>query len=292
MSRNAHFGSQVLRLAGAASLAALAAYSQQAGVPAKNAADKSAAQKSTASAKMPRTSDGHPDLSGIWAYGIGIPGLPLKKVVNGEVTIAKLDQSARYAAGDVPGSLPWTKTPSYKPEFQEKVKNLAAHESKVDNVFYCGKPGVPRIGAPRRIIQLPNEVVFLYEDVSGDPYRIIPTDGRPHRKDSFPTYYGDSVGHWEGDTLVVESTNFVEDTWFGEDGYFHSDKMRVIERLWLTKENSLAYQVTVDDPSVLTQPWTNYARVSAPSRDALEESPPCKDEDGPKLLNLDHHVQR
>ena len=292
MSINTNLRSHALRLAVSASLVAVAAYPQQTVVPQQNVAARGVTEKPAVAGKMRRTPDGRPDLSGIWAYGIGIPGLALKKVVDGQVTISKLDQSARYSTRDVPGSLPWTKAPSYKPEFQEKVKNLAANESKVDSVFYCGKPGVPRIGAPRRIAQLPNEVIFLYEDVSGDPYRVIPTDGRPHRKDANPTYYGDAVGHWAGDTLVVESTTFVEDTWFGEEGYFHSDKMQVIERLWLTSENNLAYQVTVHDPGVLTQPWTNYTRVSAPSNDALEESPPCKDEDGPKLLNSDHHVQR
>ena len=108
------------------------------------------------------------------------------------------------------------------------------------------------------------ELIFLYEEISGDVYRIIPTDGRKHREDANPSYYGDAVGHWEGDTLVVETTNFVEETWFGEDGYFHSDAMRVIERFWRVGEN-LAYQVTVDDPKVLTQPWTNFTHVIKPS---------------------------
>ena len=90
--------------------------------------------------------------------------------------------------------------------------------------------------------------------------------------DANPSYYGDAVGHWDGDTLVVETTNFVEDTWFGEEGYFHSDAMRVIERLWRVGEN-LAYQVTVDDPKVLTQPWTNFTHLIKPSTEPLEESP-------------------
>ena len=80
------------------------------------------------------------------------------------------------------------------------------------------------------------------------------------------------VGHWEGDTLVVETTNFVDETWFGEDGYFHSDAMRVVERFWRVGEN-LAYQVTVDDPKVLTQPWTNFTHLIKPSKQPLEESP-------------------
>ncbi len=181
--------------------------------------------------------------------------------------------------------------PSYKPEFQAKVKHLSDNESKLDPVFYCDRPGIPRIGPPRRIIQLSNEVVFLYEDISGDPYRVIPTDGRAHRKDSNPSYYGDSVGHWEADTLVIESTNFVESTWFGEEGYFHSDAMRVTERFWRVGEN-LAYQVTVDDPKVLTAPWTLPVRVVRPTNEPLEESPRCVESDGPRLLNSDHHGQR
>jgi len=243
-------------------------------------------------AKVRRTGDGHPDLSGVWSYAISLPPGAIKKVLDGRVSVEKVDQSARHGIrNDVPGSLPWTSAPSYKPEFQAKVKYLSENESKLDAVFYCGKPGVPRIGSPRRIIQMPGEVVFLYEDISGDPYRAIPTDGRAHKKDPNPSYYGDSVGRWEGDTLVVDSTGFVEDSWFGEDGYFHSDAMHVIERFWRDGGN-LIYQVTVDDPKVLTTPWTEPPHVVKPSTEPLEESPACKDDDGHRLLNLDHHEQR
>ncbi|HLK46911.1 MAG TPA: hypothetical protein VKT49_02185 [Bryobacteraceae bacterium] len=239
-----------------------------------------------------RTADGHPDLSGVWQFAIDLPPGALKRESNGSVSFKSFDPSARRPApAPVPGALPFTAAPSYKPEFQAKVKELEAHENKTDEVFYCGKPGVPRIGSPRKIVQLPNEIIFFYEDISGDPYRIIPTDGRPHRAGANPTYYGDSVGHWEGDTLVVDVTNFVDSSWFGEDGYFHSDAMHVIERLWRNGEN-LAYQVTVEDPKVLTAPWTEAPRVIKPSNDPLEESPKCVETDGNKLTNNDHHVQR
>ena len=239
-----------------------------------------------------KPADAHPDLSGLWLFSISLPQTALKKEVNGNVEINRIDASGRRTVrSDVAGALPSTPAPSYKPEFQAKVKHLWENESKLDPVFYCDRPGIPRIGSPRRIIQLANEVVFLYEDISGDPYRVIPTDGRPHRKDANPSYYGDSVGHWEGDTLVVEATNFVENTWFGEEGYFHSDAMRVSERLWRVGKN-LAYQATVDDPKVLTAPWTMPVRVVKPSNDPLEESPRCVETDGPKLLNNDHHGQR
>jgi hypothetical protein len=243
-------------------------------------------------AKIPRAPDGHPDLSGGWTYAIDVAPVALKKVVDGKATTTLVEQSARHKVFEnVPGSLPWTKEPSYKPEFLEKVKDLAAHQSKVDGVFYCGRPGVPRIGSPRRIVQLPGEFVFLYEEISGNTFRIVPTDGRKHRDDANPSYYGDAVGRWEGDTLVVETTNFVEETWFGEEGYFHSDALRVIERLWRVGEN-LAYQVTVHDPKVLNRPWTNFTHLITPSTVPLEEAPICKEDDGQRLLNLDHHLQR
>ena len=233
-----------------------------------------------------------PDLSGVWSYAIDRSPAALKKEVNGTVTIQEIDQSSRYGdVGSVRGVRPSTPAPSYKAELRAKVKDLADHQSKTDPVFYCGKPGVPRIGPPRRIVQLPNEMIFLYEDISGDPYRIIPTDGRPHRERANPSHYGDSVGRWEGDVLVIDVRNFVDDSWFGELGYFHSDAMRVTERIWKDGAN-LVWQATVDDPAVLTAPWTMPARLTRPSTEALEESPRCVETDGNRLLNDDHHQQR
>jgi hypothetical protein len=252
----------------------------------------SSAAESGSATKVRRTADGHPDLSGTWSYATSLHPGSVKKVVNGKATFNKVDQTARHGNPNAAkGAQAWTPAPSYKPEFQAKVKYLEANESKVDAVFYCARPGVPRIGSPRRIIQSPGEMVFLYEDASGDTYRVIPTDGRPHRKDPNPSYYGDSVARWEGDTLVVDATNFVEDTWFGEDGYFHSDAMHVVERFWRDGEN-LIYQATVDDPKVLTAPWVEPPHVVKPSNEPLEESPACKEDDGQRLLNLDHHEQR
>jgi len=232
----------------------------------------------------------HPDLSGVWSYAIDLPPAAIRKQVNGSATVQKVNRGVTVAKA-VKGALPSTPAPSYKPELLAKVKDLADHESKTDEVFYCGKPGIPRIGPPRKIVQTPSEVIFFYEDISGDPYRVIPTDGRPHRPDADPTYYGDSVARWDGDTLLVDVTNFVEDTWFGEDGYFHSDAMHVTERLWRDAEN-LIYQVTVDDPKVLTTPWTMPARVVKPSTEPLLESPRCVEADANRLVNNDHHAQR
>jgi hypothetical protein len=250
-----------------------------------------AQSKPAAAAAKPRMIDGHPDLSGTYRYVTLLPFDNLKREANGAVSVKSIARTPRIANVEVKGALPWTPAPTYKAELQAKVKNLSDNESKTDPVFYCGRPGVPRIGPPRRVVQLPGEVIFLYEDMSGDPYRVIPTDGRAHRADANPSYYGDSVGHWEGNVLVVDVTNFVDDSWFGEKGYFHTDAMHVIERFWKEGDN-LIYQMTVEDPNVLTAPWTSSPRVVAPSSDALEESPKCVEEDGPRLVNNDHHDQR
>jgi len=239
-------------------------------------------------AQQPR----HPDLSGVWSYAIDRAPAALKKEKNGQVVIQKIDQSARHGdASTVKGVQASTPRPAFKPEYTAKVKDLADHESRTDPVFYCGKPGVPRIGPPRKIVQLPKETIFLYEDISGDPYRVIPTDGRPHRQYPNPSAYGDSIGKWEGDVFVVDVTGFGDDTWFGEDGYFHTDAMHVVERIWKDGEN-LVWQATVEEPKVLAKPWVMPARLLKPSSDALEESPRCVESDGARLLNDDHHLQR
>jgi hypothetical protein len=149
----------------------------------------------------------HPDLSGVWSYAIDRAPAALKKEVNGQVTIQKIDQSSRHGdASTVRGVLPSTPRPSYKPELLAKLKDLADHETRTDPVFSCGTPGVPRIGPPRKVVQLAKETIFFYEDISGDPYRVIPTDGRPHRQYPNPSAYGDSIGKWEGDVFVVDVT--------------------------------------------------------------------------------------
>jgi hypothetical protein len=234
----------------------------------------------------------HPDLSGVWSYAIDRAPAALKKEVNGQVTIQKIDQSARHGdASTVKGVQPSTPRPTFKPEFQAKVKDLADHESRTDPVFACGKPGVPRIGPPRKIVQLAKETIFLYEDISGDPYRVIPTDGRPHRQYPNPSAYGDSIGKWDGDVFVVDVTGFGDDTWFGEDGYLHTDAMHVVERIWKDGDN-LVWQATVEEPKVLAKPWVMPARLLKASTDSLEESPRCVESDRPRLLNDDHHLQR
>jgi hypothetical protein len=107
---------------------------------------------------------------------------------------------------------------------------------------------VPRIGPPAKIIQNAREVVFLYDDVNGAFFRIIPTDGRPHRKDVPASYLGDAVGRFEGDTLIVETVGFNEDTWLTDNGAFHTKDLKVVERFRRVGD-TIEWRATVNDPS-------------------------------------------
>jgi hypothetical protein len=108
------------------------------------------------------------------------------------------------------------------------------------------------------IVDVP-EMQRMYVVNIGGPhsYQTIYMDGRPHPKDLAPSYYGHSIGHWEGDTLVVDTIGFNERVWMNRDGLPHTDRLHLIERLTRTDFNTLRYEVTIDDPGAYTAPWTS-----------------------------------
>jgi len=156
--------------------------------------------------------------------------------------------------------------PVYKPEYWDKVQQLDMWTNKYDPVMTCQPLGVPRQGPPRRIYQSDRDVTFIYYggDAGGGygEYRIIPTDGRPHGKNAqFDiTYLGDTVGRWEGDTLVLDAIAFTDQTWLGRGGFFHSDRMHVIEK-FTRQGDVILYDVTVEDPEVLVEPYVLPTRI-------------------------------
>ena len=137
----------------------------------------------------------------------------------------------------------------------------------------CQPPGVPRIGPPDKIIQSKDVVAFLYDDPNGAFWRIVPTDGTPHR-DLEPSYLGDSIGWWEGDTLVVETIHLNTETWLTDDGAFHTENLRVIERL-SREGDTLHFRAIAHDPDVLAAPWELRPRELPLSDWELEEPVPC-----------------
>jgi hypothetical protein len=248
------------------------------------------AQRPAAAAATPRMADGHPDLNGYW-YRREAP-ITLKR--DGEsVIIGDAFASLRLIN---PG------TPKYRPELAVKVKELEKNQVYEDRTYTCGPPGFPRIGPPQRIFHTPRDLAILYDDLNGNFFRVIPTDGRPHPTSRAPNVsgrtahleidpspHGTSVGRWEGDTLVIDVRNLSTDTWLGDNGLFHSDNTRVIERL-TRKGNTLAWEVTVEDPEVLAEPWKlNPRTLTLRPDDEIEEAAFCEDRDTSLKQDLTYH---
>jgi hypothetical protein len=120
----------------------------------------------------------------------------------------------------------------------------------------CAPMGVPRINYRQdfEIDQSPRMVTILYS--WNHAYRMIPLDGRPHLPASIKLFNGDSRGHWEGNTLVVDVTNLNDQTWFDAHGTIHTDALHVVERWTVVDANTINYQATLDDPKAFTRPWT------------------------------------
>jgi hypothetical protein len=187
--------------------------------------------------------------------------------------------------------------PLYKPEHWDKVQQLDMNTNTEDPLFICQPLGLPRVGPPARIVQTASDVIFLYQGsgASSQPadYRIIPTDGRKHDpvRSQDVHFYGHSVGRWEGDTLVIDAIAFNDLTWLDRGGYFHSDQMRVTERL-RRDGNILHYEVTVEDPEVLLEPWVmnpRQLRLNPNPNAFLPEGQPCKDYDRENMVTQIRH---
>jgi len=237
----------------------------------------------------PRLADGHPDLNGTWDNGSGIDFLHPEHLQGGSVCVAGCEPPpAPTAQRTAARARPAPNFPRYRPQFLAKVKSLSDHQLKTDGVLHCRSPGVPRIGPPDKIVERPGQVVFLYDDVSGSFWRIIPTDGRAHRTDVEDSSMGDGVGHWEGDTLVVDGTHFTDDTWLTDNGAFHTNQMHVIERFKRVGD-TLEWQATVDDPTVLLAPWKTNLRVAKLTTEELVEPTPCIDKDISHVVDNTHH---
>jgi hypothetical protein len=249
------------------------------------------AQSSDASG-LPRAPDGHPDLSGTWDNGAGIDFVRPRQDGDSICIFGcgpAAPPPAAAQAGAAPGAPPPPRGPQYRSQFTARVADLDARQVEEDPVLRCFAPGVPRIGPPDKIVQRAGELVFLYEDVSGSFFRIVPTDGRPHPANNEPSFLGDAVGHWEGDTLVVETVNFNDQTWLTDNGAFHTADLRVVERLRRTAD-TLEWGATAYDPAVLTEPWELVKRTARLTDLEIVESPPCIDRSLEHMVDDSHHT--
>jgi hypothetical protein len=190
----------------------------------------------------PRTPDGHPDLQGVWQ-------------VNNTAAWDVQDHAAQLGVPAGQGVVEGNEIP-YQPWALAKKQENFKNRATADPETKCYLPGVPRITYmpfPFQIVQTPDKLTILYEYIH--TIRYIYTNGTPHPPGHIDWWMGDSRGRWEGDTLVVDSIHFDEQTWFDRAGNFHSDALHVVERYTRIGPDHINYEVTIEDLKVFTRPW-------------------------------------
>lgn len=220
---------------------------------------------------VPRAADGKPDLTGVWQGGSTQRGSWEEANAGTGVGGSGRDPSAPAApsSNDRPAG---REGAPYQPWAAQKVLEAFNRRGIDDPTALCLPPGLPRVAMlglfPQQIIQTPQQVVILYEYMS--VFRVIPLNV-PHPDDLLPSYMGNSVGHWEGNTLVVDITGFNDKTWLSGAGTFHSDQLHIVERYTRVDKDQINYDVTIEDPMVLTKPWVLHSTMMLREGTRLEE---------------------
>ncbi|MGY8784230.1 MAG: hypothetical protein ACKVIB_02420 [Pseudomonadales bacterium] len=201
---------------------------------------------------VPRTADEKPDFNGIW-QAIGSAHWDVEPHAADFSPLVELGAIGAIPAGlgiVQGGDIPYTS------QARAKAQENRADWLSLDPVVKCYMPGVPRatyLPFPFQIIQSPEHVVMAYEFASAS--RIVYMD-RPDFEAPILSWMGHSRGHFEGDSLVIDVTDQVPDTWLDHAGNHHSDALRVTERYTHMGPNTLMYEATLEDPNVYTQAWT------------------------------------
>jgi hypothetical protein len=193
----------------------------------------------------PRLADGHPDLSGVWFHGL------IGRTVEGGLPPALREYNPK--SEEPPPFQPWAAARVKMSDVQVELGRASV------NCLPRGIPGMFLINPyPIQLIGTPGQLAQL--DELNNNWRVVPTDGRAHTDRPDPTFNGEGIGHWDGDTLVIDVIGIDERTWNNFTGWFHSDQEHVVERLKRPDINFLDYQVTIEDPKVLTKAWTSSLR--------------------------------
>ena len=241
------------------------------------AAPRSPATPAKAVANLRRRADGKPDLQGFYVPDGGGGNYGLEKHAADGVT-----PGGRGVIIDPPdGSLPmqpWA--------VKEKADRNLTERGYDDPTAHCFPAGVPRsmyVPTSFQIIQTPGYIVFLHERTS---WRIVALGGRAHLPDSIRLWQGDSVGRWEGDTLVVDTTNLNGKSWLNEVGEIVSYAEHVVERFTPAGPDTVNYEATVTDPVVYTRPWTIAFPLKRQKFELMEAACHEEDRDLPRLKAL------
>ena len=200
--------------------------------------------------RAPRTPAGAPDLSGIWqANNEANWDIQAHEARQGPVFALAAAFSVPPGLGVVDGNdIP------YLPEAAAKKKTNGENWMTLDPEIKCFMPGIPRatyMPYPFQIVQSADTVLMTYEFASAS--RVVRFNSKD--KSPAPAWMGWSIGRWDGDTLVIDVTDNMEDTWFDRAGNHHSDALKVTERYSAIDANTLQYEATIEDPKVFSRPW-------------------------------------
>ena len=246
-----------------------------------------------AAAPTPRRADGKPDLSGNWNRPLNpVSGSGNRRCGPTQVKGGGINPEYGCTGGGdnfwieyawiSPSRFGILGRPNYKPELWDHIQELDMWTNKYDPVMTCKPLGLPRHGTPTRIVQTDKDVIFFYPinaDYGGgnNEYRDIPTDGRKRSAldESLSTFYGSSIGTWEGDTLVIDSINFDDSTWLGRGGLIHSGSMHIVEKLTRVG-NEIRYDMTIEDPEMFLEPWVMPTRVLTVAQGAAADRIPAE----------------
>jgi hypothetical protein len=231
-------------------------------VPAAGQENEGAANRPAASRPWPpaRLADGQPDVQGVWAAQAG-GSVSLSNPISGGADLLRRasgkDVRVPSRVTDPPdGLVPYQPWALARQKQQEAVYDKPTRPEHIDTQHRCLLGGIPRLytNVPTfRIIQPPGAVVFIWDEYHA--YRVIPLDARPHIGSEVKLWMGDARGHWEGTTLVVDTTN-VKGTRLSFSGDFFSDNVHITERIAFVDANTMNYDATIDDPTVFTRAWT------------------------------------
>ena len=203
--------------------------------------------KPNLSAPAPRTGDGKPDLSGVWS---GPGGGSYDRNVARDLKPADIQ--------------PWAEA-----VYQQRVRDLGKDAPRAN----CLPDPFPyyHIVDLARFVQTPGLIVVLYQGTTNSVHRTIFTDGRPLPTDPTPSWMGYSVGHWEGDTLVVETAGFNDRGWLDIEGHPHTEALRIVERFHRRDFGHMDLEMTIDDPKTFTRPFSfKIPKTLQPDTDLLE----------------------
>jgi len=220
---------------------------------------------------VPRMPNGKPDLTGVWQGGSTQRGSWEEANTGTGVGGSGRDPAAPAAlsSNDRPAGRDGA---PYQPWAAQKVLEAFNRRGIDDPTSKCLPAGIPRtimLGLfPQQIVQTPTQIIMLYEYMN--VYRVVPLNAK-HPDDLLPSYMGNSVGHFEGDTLVVDVTGFNDKTWLAGTGTFHSDALHITERYTRVDKDQINYEVTMEDPNVLTKPWTLHSTLMLREGTRLEE---------------------